>query len=630
MLKCDEAEIDLSAYLDGELSPGDRARLEAHLVLCEKCNAVLTELENARCKLQALERRTAPAALRAQVLSAIKNLPHATAAAGVKTVSARLKTNVSESNGAASVAAAAPLAPLAASAAPAALPLRSRSMSWTGLFASCAALLLIGLMIYSVAGTLDSGAHNRDTHGGVALTPTAAAPAAPPSLDKLAVGNPAVATGDAKPSPKSGSNLDAVAGAERQKPGFAHPFAPIAQDDRPVPRPAEVADAGEVKRKMLADADKKPTPKPFRDAFKIDGAGAGNGKVALSEPPGKEGKEWKDAVAAREEARRGALSTADDDVRPRRNRAPALDSDAVKRAMDKSIYDPKLVDAELFKKEKETLAGKDVAMENGRDVSANNASVPPAAVPRPTAAPQTKPDSIDTASDRAKVAEGAPRVAAKSLPSAKLDAPATTGGSVTAAAPVAAATAPPSDASARLRNIGIQEQPSLGAQSRQQAQSIGQQNAEIFGGAMKGEGLKAKKAPPVVVLRSENVETMLDKVQAIVKSRGLIAQREVAGASEPTGVAAPKPTAPKRTPAPQIVLTVNAPVSDRDVLFDLFSLQDPKATVDAIIQRSSQAPNDYALKKAAPFDEKAAPVPLPKQMEKFDDNYTIRIEIFSK
>ena len=138
MLKCEEAEQDLSAYLDGELTPGDRARLEAHLVLCEKCNAVLTELEQARTSLQKLEHVKAPSGVKGRVLSSIKETPR------IAPISPAI--------------AAAELAPHPVPhivpAPP--VPLKPKRMSWTGLLASCAALLLLGLMIYSVSGTLDS------------------------------------------------------------------------------------------------------------------------------------------------------------------------------------------------------------------------------------------------------------------------------------------------------------------------------------------------------------------------------------------------------------------------------------------------------------------------------------------
>lgn len=37
-------DTDLSAYLDGELDPSDRARVEAHLDTCDRCRARLSEL----------------------------------------------------------------------------------------------------------------------------------------------------------------------------------------------------------------------------------------------------------------------------------------------------------------------------------------------------------------------------------------------------------------------------------------------------------------------------------------------------------------------------------------------------------------------------------------------------------
>ena len=41
-------EIDVSAYLDGELSPDDARELEAHMVTCARCHSTLRDFEALR------------------------------------------------------------------------------------------------------------------------------------------------------------------------------------------------------------------------------------------------------------------------------------------------------------------------------------------------------------------------------------------------------------------------------------------------------------------------------------------------------------------------------------------------------------------------------------------------------
>ena len=73
MLTCEETEPELGAYLDGELTPRERATIDAHLVLCEKCNAVLNQIEFARKSLTALPKFSAPPALAPRIHAALRN-----------------------------------------------------------------------------------------------------------------------------------------------------------------------------------------------------------------------------------------------------------------------------------------------------------------------------------------------------------------------------------------------------------------------------------------------------------------------------------------------------------------------------------------------------------------------------
>lgn len=52
----------LSAYLDGELSPDDRRRLEAHAGICPECGQMLATLRKTLAGLRGLSRDPSPPA----------------------------------------------------------------------------------------------------------------------------------------------------------------------------------------------------------------------------------------------------------------------------------------------------------------------------------------------------------------------------------------------------------------------------------------------------------------------------------------------------------------------------------------------------------------------------------------
>lgn len=52
----------LSAYLDSELSPADRRRLEAHAGICPECGRMLATLRKTLAGLRGLSRDSAPPA----------------------------------------------------------------------------------------------------------------------------------------------------------------------------------------------------------------------------------------------------------------------------------------------------------------------------------------------------------------------------------------------------------------------------------------------------------------------------------------------------------------------------------------------------------------------------------------
>jgi anti-sigma factor RsiW len=60
-VNCKRTRKRLSAYLDGELAPGEEARVREHLASCRRCAAELDGLERLNAALGALEEATVPA-----------------------------------------------------------------------------------------------------------------------------------------------------------------------------------------------------------------------------------------------------------------------------------------------------------------------------------------------------------------------------------------------------------------------------------------------------------------------------------------------------------------------------------------------------------------------------------------
>lgn len=71
---------ELSALLDGELAPADRARVEEHLAACAECAAVRAELSRALGSLRTVEPIEPSAGLRRRVLAAVDAEPLGAAA----------------------------------------------------------------------------------------------------------------------------------------------------------------------------------------------------------------------------------------------------------------------------------------------------------------------------------------------------------------------------------------------------------------------------------------------------------------------------------------------------------------------------------------------------------------------
>jgi anti-sigma factor RsiW len=65
--RCEAFEPWLSAWVDGELSRGERARVGAHLQRCPKCRAEIASLRVTQTLLRAMPQRTMPADIREEV-----------------------------------------------------------------------------------------------------------------------------------------------------------------------------------------------------------------------------------------------------------------------------------------------------------------------------------------------------------------------------------------------------------------------------------------------------------------------------------------------------------------------------------------------------------------------------------
>ena len=71
MNRCETYLELLSSSLDGTLTPGEAARLEAHLAACPQCRALKAELEAVHTALQNLPTVEAPAGLYDRIMEAV-------------------------------------------------------------------------------------------------------------------------------------------------------------------------------------------------------------------------------------------------------------------------------------------------------------------------------------------------------------------------------------------------------------------------------------------------------------------------------------------------------------------------------------------------------------------------------
>jgi anti-sigma factor RsiW len=71
-LSCQELVELLTDYLEGRLSPGEKARFEEHLTICEGCQTYLDQMRQTIRALGRLTEETIPPDARAELLQAFR------------------------------------------------------------------------------------------------------------------------------------------------------------------------------------------------------------------------------------------------------------------------------------------------------------------------------------------------------------------------------------------------------------------------------------------------------------------------------------------------------------------------------------------------------------------------------
>ncbi len=151
MQNCEDIQIELSAYLDGEAPPSERAAIEAHVRDCPACRALLDELSQAQGALASLPKLKAPATLAAAI---------------------RQETSKQESR---------PAIPQVVSFEP-----KRATQSWRPALMGIAAMLMAGVLIFQLLPMLASHDHSKTAmteESRVATQPAAPAKSRPPTLE---------------------------------------------------------------------------------------------------------------------------------------------------------------------------------------------------------------------------------------------------------------------------------------------------------------------------------------------------------------------------------------------------------------------------------------------------------------
>lgn len=72
--QCEQRLIELSAYLEGDLTPEKMVELDAHLATCECCGDMATSLRRAIALCRSDEARRLPADVQAKALERVRAL----------------------------------------------------------------------------------------------------------------------------------------------------------------------------------------------------------------------------------------------------------------------------------------------------------------------------------------------------------------------------------------------------------------------------------------------------------------------------------------------------------------------------------------------------------------------------
>jgi len=75
-MKCHEVVELMTDYLEGALSPADRARFEEHIAGCDGCQAYLAQMRATRRLTGRLAEEPVPDALREELVAAFRSWRH--------------------------------------------------------------------------------------------------------------------------------------------------------------------------------------------------------------------------------------------------------------------------------------------------------------------------------------------------------------------------------------------------------------------------------------------------------------------------------------------------------------------------------------------------------------------------
>jgi hypothetical protein len=77
-MECVEFQMDASAWIDGELTAAERARVEAHLQTCHECRDAVSRFEDSSLQLRGLAAPRAPAFITDSAMRLVRGMPRQT------------------------------------------------------------------------------------------------------------------------------------------------------------------------------------------------------------------------------------------------------------------------------------------------------------------------------------------------------------------------------------------------------------------------------------------------------------------------------------------------------------------------------------------------------------------------